>query len=410
MSELAPPASPSTRRRQRLELVRRRQEQISILVTQQRLELAALASEDLAGLTQRYVPDELALVLGLSVRQARNRLDGARCFADFPAVHARIADGSWLSEHADAVLDELVGSGLDHAQQQQVLDLVLARKGGRTPHELRTSVRTATVVLFPEHALDRAEKARTDRDVRSYVEAPGVASLHACGPAADIAAMMACLDTMSFPAAPEDPRTVAQRRFDTLKALVSGQLQPGSWQAIVLVGLATVEGHDELPAEIPGFGPIPATQAREIIADGATLRRVVVDEHGQLVAVDDRVHRPDLPPYQPPHTAPRPTPEPSDGDVGGASHGGPAQGHDPVEHEPDPHAPSRDDLDWYDDTTDRTSIYARLDALVTPAADTATQCPTIAPQPPQHLSWQWSDAALSKALKRIRSDPIRYLD
>ncbi|MDP9183340.1 MAG: hypothetical protein M3P04_11260 [Actinomycetota bacterium] len=49
------------------------------------------------------------------------------------------------------------------------------------------------VVLFPEHTADRAEQANTDRDVTSYLDEPGVASLHAHGPAPDIAAMMACL-------------------------------------------------------------------------------------------------------------------------------------------------------------------------------------------------------------------------
>src|SRR5437868_47114 len=129
MSELAPPPDPARRRAMRLDEVRRREVQISILQTQQRLELAALASEDLAGLSSRYVGDEIGLLLAKSPRQGRNLVEGAQMFAAFPAVHAQLADGTWLLHHADAVIDELIGSALDRAQQDQVLELVLARCG-----------------------------------------------------------------------------------------------------------------------------------------------------------------------------------------------------------------------------------------------------------------------------------------
>ena len=133
MSELAPPPSSHVRRAQRLETYRRREEQISILIAQQRLELTALATEDLGGLSARYVADEIALVSHRSVRQARNRLDAARCFADYPAVHAKVADGSWLIDHADAALEERAGSGPGPRRAGAVLDLVLQR-GRRHQH------------------------------------------------------------------------------------------------------------------------------------------------------------------------------------------------------------------------------------------------------------------------------------
>ena len=73
--------------------------------------------------------------------------------------------------------------------------------------------------------------------------------------------------------------------------LVCGRTQPGSWQALVVVSLATLEGGDE-PAEIPGLGLISAPEARDLLQQ-ADLRRAVVDEHGTLVSVDSTVHRPD---------------------------------------------------------------------------------------------------------------------
>ena len=138
MSELAPPAHPALRRQQRLDGVRRMEEQIARLQVQVRLELDALTREDLAGLGTRYVSDEVALVMHRSPRQARNRQEQAQLFAEFPAVHALVGDGSWLLDHADAAIEERVGSGLEGAQQQQVLELVLQRRRFRmTPYEVR---------------------------------------------------------------------------------------------------------------------------------------------------------------------------------------------------------------------------------------------------------------------------------
>jgi hypothetical protein len=398
MSELAPSPQPAVRRGQRLDTIRRREEQISILIAQQRLEVAALASEDLGGMQARYVADELALLWARSPRQARNRLDDALVFAAFPAVHALIGDGTWLIDHADAVLNELASSGLDVAAQQQVLELVLSRPGCRTPWELRAAVRTALVVLFPDHALARAEKARVDRDVQVYPGAPGCASLLAHGPAAAVAAMMASLDALTWPAAPGDDRTAAQRRFDTLKDLVTGRVAPGQWQVQLLVTLATVQGEDELPGELPGFGPIPAPVAREIVA-GAQLRRVVVDDRGQLVAVDSTVHRPDV------AAAPAASAHQRDDDA-------------PPPVEPDPQAPSTEDLLWVETHTDRSEVYADQDARLSTAAHSRRRS-AARPQPeatdlapaevPQPFA-PWSEQAFAKALARVRTDPVRTLD
>jgi hypothetical protein len=385
MSELAPPAHPALRRTQRLEAVRVREQLISRLMVEQRLELEALATEDLAGLGARYVSDELALLWRRSPRQARNRLDAARAFAAFPAVHALVGDGTWLIDHADAAVDELIRTGLTHDEQQQVLELVLSRRVTLTPWEVRAAVRTAAVVLFPDAAADAAARAQTDRDVRVYTDRPGEASLLAYGPAPAVAAMLASLDALTFPPAPEETRTGALRRFDTLYVLVCGKAHPAQWQVQVLVGAATVRGEDEAPAEIVGLGPVPASQARELVA-GGTLRRVVVhDRTGRLVAVDDRVHRPDLPavdlPRQPAHPA---------AELG----------------EPDPDAPSSEDLAWYDGQLDRDTLYAHLQQ----PTDSAGAAPASGRGAPVHLVWSWSPEALRAALGRMDTEPVRHVD
>ncbi|HUR51694.1 MAG TPA: HNH endonuclease signature motif containing protein, partial [Mycobacteriales bacterium] len=381
----------------RLDRIRELDERIARLTTEQRLEIAALVREDTGPRTARYVADELALVWHRSPRQARTRLEGALLFADFPAVHTKIEDGTWLVDHADAVLDELAGGGLEQEQQEQVLDLVLSRDRRRTPWELRVAVRSAIVVLFPDHAASRVDKATVDRDVRVYHEAPGVASLLAHGPAPQVAAMMASLDALTWPAPPGDARTVAQRRFDTLYDLVCGATSPGQWQACVLVSLATVEGRDEAPGELVGHGPIPASMAREVVA-GADLRRVVVDETGRLVAVDGAVHRADPPAHSAASSA-QPDPRPSKECP-----------------EADPHAPSGADRAWLEESTNRAALHAQEDAALggdrvalRRDADHASGVASESPAEPL-LPRRWSRQAMRAVLQRMLADPVRSLD
>lgn len=52
----------------------------------------------------------------------------------------------------------------------------------------------------------------------------------------------------------------------------------------IVIDLATLLGLRNYPAEIPGIGPIPAAAARWLLADGATMRRLVIDPMtGQLL-------------------------------------------------------------------------------------------------------------------------------
>jgi hypothetical protein len=391
MSELAPPPAPGARRSRKLDEVRRRAEQISILEAQQRLDIAALAIEDLGGLTARYVGDEIGLLLEKSPRQGRNVLECAQMFTDFPAVHAKVGDGTWLIHHADAVIEELIGTELDRSQQDDVLELVLSRcSGSRTPWELRAAVRSAVLVLFPEAAVDRAKKAAADRDVCSYLDRGG-ASLLAFGPAQQIAEMMACLDTMSDPCEPGDERGVKQRRFDTLHDLVCGRQQPSQWQAQLLITLGSAEGEDELPAEVVGLGSITAAEGREVIAKGAELRRVVVDGNGRLVAVDDTLLRPDL--------APPPSPE-----------GVPAAPTHDAESdallEPDEEPLDAADTDWVEANTDHDRVVRDLDRL--PSAQLRVRGVATAriPRP----EGGWTAGGLARALHRVRTDPVRPVD
>jgi hypothetical protein len=398
MSELAPPPAAATRRGQVLGSVERIEHQIAMLQTHKRLLIAQLHHEDRGGMHARYLRDELAMVWRRSPRQCQRQVDDALLFADFPVVHGLIGEGTWLIDHADAAIDELVKTGLAHHEQQQVLDLVLSRRVHLTPWEVRQAVRTAAVVLFPEHATDRAKQAETDRDVRVYDDAPGIATLLAHGPAHLVTAMMTALDATCGAGDPTDPRTKAQRRFDTLLALVCGQITPASWQVHVLVALSTLQREDELPAEVVGHGPVPAGQARELASHGVLRRVVVHDDNGTLVAVDTTTHRPDLTPD--PSANPAPTLAPSH-----AGDDSTAETETETETETSNESstatelletePSPEDLRWY----------AAHRPLLPDEVPADYACGR-----PSYLRTWWSDTAFRTALHRLATDPYRPVD
>lgn len=293
MSEV-PTASRERRYFQWVEGLEQGEKQIALQRCQERLELAMFVKEQFGDPSNRFAADAVALFMRVSPQQAQNRIATATAFADCPPVVAKVADGTWLIEHADAVLEGLACAALSEEQRAAALDLVLAKKTARTPWELRRATRAAVAVLFPDLLLAQADKAAQDRDVQLWPGRLGQATLSASGSPEQVEAMMAALDAQTWPPAPDDTRTAAQRRFDALYDLVTGAADPSQWQVHLLVGLGTLLGDDELAASTDRGTLLSARTARECAARG-TLRRVIVDdETGQLVAVDARSHRPDL--------------------------------------------------------------------------------------------------------------------
>jgi hypothetical protein len=86
-----------------------------------------------------------------------------------------------------------------------------------------------------------------------------------------------------------------QRRADSLRDLVLGRTKVGTpargMRVQVLVRQDTADGSSDLPGELAGYGPIPASQVREIMADQSTrVDRVLVDSAGRVIpecGIDD---------------------------------------------------------------------------------------------------------------------------
>jgi len=181
---------------------------------------------------------------------------------------------------------------------------VLPRLAHQTTAATRKALHRAVLAIDPHAAHKRHTKETKKRRVVLYPEPDGMATLALYAPAQTGAAVMAALDRHAKPRTRGDQRTLDQRRADTLAHLVlaSVGVQPGgTTQAApqipalvhVVVGIDTLLGSDEEPAQLRGHGPITAAQARQIAyTRNATWRRLLTTPNGQLLHVDPRTYRP----------------------------------------------------------------------------------------------------------------------
>jgi hypothetical protein len=252
---------------------------------------------------------EIGAALHMSQATARARVERALHLVEYiPATLAALRAGqvdSWRTH----ILVETTAD-LPDALRAAVERLVLPAGGSRTPSQLRAQVVRTIARLDPNGAADRAERARGRRDVRCRAESDDLALVTANLGAEKAATMMWVLNTMADAArGPSDPRDTGQRRadaladiFDTLAATgaidISGcvasngadattesgtpeNARAGGWRAprvclTVCVAASTLEGLDDLPAELAGHGVITPDLARAIAKSATTVRAILV--------------------------------------------------------------------------------------------------------------------------------------
>jgi len=268
---------------------------------------------------------ELAVVhLALSWQLSEARVgvllhQGRYLLTVLPRVLAALTDGVVGPEMVEVLIEvcDVLEPDVAVAVADQVLTAVAA---GRCPDASAVRVRAgrASVRLAPGSARQRAERATADRDVRWWAGPDGTGTVELTGPAAKVrAALGAIRDRATLlrhtdAAAGVSVRTAAQSRFDAgIELLLGGgtnhSLDTGGATAgaggdttgsglpgvLVHVPLAVALGLSEQPAQLPGYGPLSAPAAREVIEDGAQLWPVWVHPHsGQPLGIADRPVQP----------------------------------------------------------------------------------------------------------------------
>ncbi|QFU97701.1 uncharacterized protein KDY119_01200 [Luteimicrobium xylanilyticum] len=232
------------------------------------------------------VVHELTAALVTSRRTATALVGRATGLGRAPEVADALAEGRIDAARADVlVCYDAVPAAVRERVAGELVGTAAAPgpATGLTPAQLRDRLRRAAIEADPDGAVERAAAAAERRHVWIDPAPDQMAWLTALLPAADAARVWARLDAASRERvrAAGETRTVAQVRADTLTDLVTEGSAPAAGVRTVVnvtVAASTLLGLDESPADLAGYGPVPATVARVLASDGdPTWRRILTD-------------------------------------------------------------------------------------------------------------------------------------
>ena len=160
----------------------------------------------------------------------------------------------------------------DRARVDRELASDPGRLEGLGDRGLAAEARRAAYRLDPGAALARTRKAEADRRVTLRPAPDTMTNLTSLLPVAHGVAVYAALSAEADRArAAGDPRTRGQVMADTLAERVTGRsaaLGPDVSVGLVVTDRTLFAGDDE-PAIVPGYGPVPAPWARDLVRSGA---------------------------------------------------------------------------------------------------------------------------------------------
>jgi Domain of unknown function (DUF222)/HNH endonuclease len=261
--------------------------------------MAETAGTDLE-LAQDLAASEIRAALTLTRRSADAQLDLARDLLDrHPRVWEALHEGRIDLPKARVIIDQT--APLDEKTARKVADTALERAGGETTGQLRARIGRLVISVDPDSARERYEARLKDRRVVIEASEAGTANLFGMDlPAADTTAAMRRINRLARAAKTgDDPRTLDQIRADILLDLLNGrepsQSRGDGAVVDIRVDLTTLADLDDNPAEIPGWGPVIADIARQVVSEqgGAQWEVTVTDpENGDVVYVGTTRRRP----------------------------------------------------------------------------------------------------------------------
>ncbi|TQJ59629.1 uncharacterized protein DUF222 [Arthrobacter sp. SLBN-83] len=256
------------------------------------------------------VAAEIGCVLALGPRAASSFLAASHAIvSSLPRTFEGLQAGTLSWQHAVVMADEAAcldaagAAALEaHFLDPAAPDAARGCPAGEMPaHRFRAKARTWRERHHAESIEKRHAKGVADRRVEFRPEQDGMAWLSACLPAAQALAGWNRLTAMSRSLqGPQESRTMAQLRADTFAEAVLGSGRAGGvlgvgageaadagrqpWsspiraQVLVTVPVFSLMGLTDEPAMLDGYGPIPPSVARDLVANGATsFYRVLVD-------------------------------------------------------------------------------------------------------------------------------------
>ena len=244
--------------------------------------------------TWEEVAAEIAAAVGVTSWRAAGLMRIAEALRErLPKVAAVFGDGDIDLRIVSMIVyrTELI----EDAGMMANVDGALARRARRWAKLSRPKIAQLVdgwVERFDPEGVRAPRKYEESRYLEIDETGAGMAGIWGNVHAPDAAALDKRLDQLAATVCPNDPRTQAQRRADAVRALAGRKarmqcmcgspdcagepVKPSGDVVIhVLAESATVEGNNDNPGYVPGFGPLPADALREL-AKSARLKPLIV--------------------------------------------------------------------------------------------------------------------------------------
>lgn len=275
--------------------------------------------------------EEIGAALKIAPITAQNRIDVARALAlHLPVSCMALANGEITSSQATVIAKEmapLIKAGTNPEVINRVENIAVGHSEMHTPAQVRNRIRKEIATIDPQEFESRVADATEHRTVEFREERDGMATIFALLPAADAQTVMVAIDKLArvrleeerlelnklrlqYQADPstarllDDPKsdlskslTISSHRIDQLRAdaltsLAANYLQESKDVALshrrpvtinLTIDLPTLLGLQENPAMLQGYGPIPASVARELVEDSKWKRFITDPLTGNLL-------------------------------------------------------------------------------------------------------------------------------
>ncbi|NDI10833.1 MAG: DUF222 domain-containing protein, partial [Actinobacteria bacterium] len=265
--------------------------------------------------------EEIAAALRVAPATAQLKLDTARMLANhLPLTSEALATGEISPAHATVIARETeraIRAGITPQAIAHIEERALSHAEMHTPGQVANKVKALIAKVSPEEFEEAVEAAIEQRRVEYYPESDGMATVLAILPATEATMLKNALDAMAKMGIDRDRelteatrgqtnsrqtlRTMDQRRADALAELAAKALndlsdfykpQRRPVTVNITMDLATAMGLSENPAMLSGYGPIPASIARELAADGKWRRFVTEPQSGNLLDLGRETYEP----------------------------------------------------------------------------------------------------------------------
>ncbi|MBK5249797.1 MAG: DUF222 domain-containing protein, partial [Actinomycetales bacterium] len=238
--------------------------------------LAELLRRRQGSAADRYLVDEVGARLALTRYGAEAKVGLAASLEGAPEVHDALTRGVIDTRKAQILTDQVATLPADRAREVQ--RRLLEDADTLTGAQLRERLRTAVLAIDAKQAGARHHKAKSERHVDLVPADDGMAWLSFYLSAEDATGAYTALDVMAGDRTAGEPRHVGARRADAFTDLMNGILNGGHLpdgqslplrqgcrpHLFVTVAASTLNGEDDLPGHLAGYGPVLASTARRI--------------------------------------------------------------------------------------------------------------------------------------------------